>query len=41
MTRRYPYEVRDEQPYFEDIADLKLPKDMVGLAIHTVSNKSH
>src|SRR6202795_702998 len=25
---RYPYEVRDHAPYFEDIADLKLPADM-------------
>jgi DNA end-binding protein Ku len=40
MTLRYPYEVRDEQPYFEDIADLKLPKDMMDLASHIVSNRS-
>jgi DNA end-binding protein Ku len=40
MTLRYPYEVRDEQPYFEDIAELKLPKDMMDLASHIVSNKS-
>ena len=40
MTLRYPYEVRDEQPYFEGIADLKLPKDMMDLASHIVSNKS-
>ena len=40
MTLRYPYEVRDEQPYFEGIADLKLPKDMMDLAGHIVSNKS-
>ena len=40
MTLRYPYEVRDEQPYFESIADLKLPKDMMDLASHIVSNKS-
>ena len=25
MTLRYLYEVRDEEPYFEDNADLKLP----------------
>jgi hypothetical protein len=24
-TLRYPYEVRDEKPYFEDIPELKLP----------------
>ena len=32
MTLRYPYEVRDEQPYFEGIPELKLPKDMMDLA---------
>jgi DNA end-binding protein Ku len=40
MTLRYPYEVRDEQPYFEGIPELKLPKDMMDLASHIVSNKS-
>jgi len=40
MTLRYPYEVRDERPYFEDIPELKLPKDMLDLASHIVSNKS-
>src|SRR6201982_2835622 len=40
ITFRYPYEVRDEQPYFEDIPQLKLPKDMMDLASHIVSNKS-
>ena len=40
MTFRYPYEVRDEQPYFEDIPELKLPKDMMDLASHIVSDKS-
>ncbi len=40
MTLRYPYEVRDEQPYFEDIPELKLPKDMMDLAGHIVTNKS-
>lgn len=40
MTLRHPYEVRDDQPYFERIADLKLPKDIVDLASHIVGNKS-
>jgi DNA end-binding protein Ku len=40
MTLRYPYEVRDEQPYFEGIPELKLPKEMMDLASHIVSNKS-
>ncbi len=40
LTLRYPYEVRDEQPYFEDIPELKLPKDMLDLASHIVNTKS-
>ena len=40
MTLRYPYEVRDEKPYFEDIPDLKLPKEMLDLATHIVQTKS-
>ena len=37
---RYPYEVRDEKPYFEDIPELKLPKEMLDLAAHIVETKS-
>jgi DNA end-binding protein Ku len=40
LTLRYPYEVRDQQPYFEDIPELKLPKDMLDLASHIVQTKS-
>jgi DNA end-binding protein Ku len=40
LTLRYPYEVRDEQTYFEDIPELKLPKDMLDLASHIVTTKS-
>ena len=40
MTLRYPYEVRDEQSYFEDIPELKLPKEMLDLATHIVNTKS-
>ena len=40
LTLRYPYEVRDEKPYFEEIHDLKLPKDMLDLATHIVQTKS-
>jgi hypothetical protein len=32
LTLRYPYEVRDEKPYFEDIPEMKTPKDMLDLA---------
>src|SRR6476619_4849477 len=40
LTLRYPYEVRDEKDYFEDIPELKLPKDMLDLASHIVKTKS-
>ena len=28
-TLRYPYEVRDTKDYFDDIPEMKLPKDML------------
>jgi DNA end-binding protein Ku len=34
ITLRYPYEVRKEEEYFEDIPDEKIPKDMLELASH-------
>ena len=40
LTLRYPYEVRDEKLYFEDIPEVKLPKDMLDLATHVVQTKS-
>jgi DNA end-binding protein Ku len=40
LTLRYPYEVRDEQTYFEDIPDMKLSKDMLDLATHIVQTKT-
>jgi len=40
MTLRYPYEVRKEDEYFEDIADEKIPKDMLELASHIVDTKA-
>jgi DNA end-binding protein Ku len=40
LTLRYPYEVRNEASYFEDIPDLKLPKEMLDLANHIVNTKS-
>src|ERR1700758_2578183 len=40
LTLRYPCEVRDEQAYFEDIPDLKLPKEMLDLATHIVQTKA-
>jgi len=37
---RYPYEIRDEKEYFDEIADVKLSKDMMDLAKHIVETKS-
>ena len=36
ITLRYPYEIPDERQYFDDIPDLKIPKDMLELARHIV-----
>jgi DNA end-binding protein Ku len=36
ITLRYPYEVRNEAEYFDDIPDEKIPKDMLDLASHIV-----
>lgn len=37
---RYPYEVRSEKEYFDDIQDVKLTRDMLDLARHIVEKKS-
>ncbi|WP_316172312.1 Ku protein [Bradyrhizobium sp. SZCCHNRI3037] len=37
---RYPYEVRNEHDYFDEIQDVKLTKDMLDLARHIVNQKS-
>src|SRR5258707_7237054 len=37
---RYPYEVRDEKEYFDDIQDVKVTKDMLDLAKHIVTQKT-
>lgn len=39
MTLRYPYEVRKEEDYFDDIENEKIPKDMLDLATHIVETK--
>jgi DNA end-binding protein Ku len=39
ITLRYPYEVRQEADYFAGIANEKLPKDMLDLAIHIIETK--
>jgi len=40
ITLRYPYEVRKEEEYFDDIPDEKIPKDMLELASHIVETKA-
>ncbi|MGC1573678.1 MAG: Ku protein, partial [Pseudolabrys sp.] len=40
MLLRYPYEVRDEKEYFDDISNVKISKDMMDLAKHIVETKS-
>jgi Ku protein len=39
ITIRYPYEVRDEKDYFDDIPNEKITKDMLELAAHIVKTK--
>ena len=39
ITLRYPYEVRAQSDYFDDIKDEKVPKDMLDLALHIVDTK--
>jgi DNA end-binding protein Ku len=40
VTLRYPYEIRKQQEYFDDIPDEKIPKDMLDLATHIVATKA-
>jgi DNA end-binding protein Ku len=40
ITLRYPYEVRKQSEYFDDIPDEKIPKDMLELASHIVRTKA-
>jgi DNA end-binding protein Ku len=37
---RYPYEVRSEAEYFDEIQDVKVTRDMLDLAKHIVNQKS-
>ncbi len=37
---RYPYEVRSEKEYFDEIQDVKVTRDMLDLARHIVEKKS-
>jgi DNA end-binding protein Ku len=40
ITLRYPYEIRGEADYFDDIPDEKIPKDMLDLAVHLIETKA-
>lgn len=40
ITLRYPYEVRDEHEYFDDIRNPKISKDMIELASHILDTKA-
>ena len=39
-TLRYPYELRDESDYFDNIPNPKVSKDMVDLAAHILDTKA-
>src|SRR6201991_795783 len=39
-TLRYPYELRDEEDYFDDIKNPKISKDMIELASHILDTKA-
>ena len=39
-TLRYPYEVRDEHEYFDEIKNPKISKDMIELASHILDTKA-
>ncbi|MEA2897375.1 MAG: end-binding protein Ku, partial [Bradyrhizobium sp.] len=39
-TLRYPYELRDEDEYFDDIKNPKISKDMIDLAAHILDSKA-
>jgi DNA end-binding protein Ku len=40
ITLRYPYEVRDEKDYFDDIPSERVTKDMLDLAKHIIKTKT-
>jgi Ku protein len=39
-TLRYDYEVRDEKPYFEQVPNVRIPKEMLSLAEHILDTKA-
>jgi len=40
FTLRYPYEIREERNYFDDIPDEKTPREMIDLATHIIEQRS-
>jgi DNA end-binding protein Ku len=40
IALRYPYEVRDEKDYFDDIPGERVTKDMLDLAKHIIKTKT-
>lgn len=40
ITLRYPYEVRNEKDYFDDIPSERVTKDMLDLAKHIIKSKT-
>jgi len=40
ITLRYPYEMCDDQEYFDDIKNPKISKDMIELASHILDSKA-
>jgi DNA end-binding protein Ku len=40
ITLRYPYEIRKEEDYFDEIPDENIPKDMLDLATHIIDTKT-
>jgi DNA end-binding protein Ku len=40
VTLRYPYEIRDEKDYFDEIPDAKVTSDMLELASHIIETKA-
>lgn len=40
ITLRYPYELRDEDDYFDSIKNPKISKDMIELAVHILDSKA-
>jgi DNA end-binding protein Ku len=40
ITLRYAHEIRSEAEYFADIAEMRLPREMIGIAEHIIETKT-